>query len=103
MKTRQRKHLISARALADLANRFDDDMAAWENMRPVGREWGSPDYERLSRIDDLVFGATVEQDAETGLFAGHVSGIPGAHSQGATRTELEDNLREVLEMIDEGL
>lgn len=102
MKSRHRKHLISARALADLVACFDSDMVAWQNMPPVGREWGSPDYERLSRIDELLLGATIERCAKTGLFVGHVPGIPGAHSQGATRDELEDNLREVLEMIISG-
>lgn len=24
---------------------------AWDNMTPVGREFGSPDYERLSILD----------------------------------------------------
>ncbi len=27
---------------------------AWLNMAPVGREFGSPDYERLSVMDDRV-------------------------------------------------
>jgi len=102
MKVRQRKHLIATRALAGLATHFVDEMAAWQNIRPVGREWGSPDYERLSRIDNLVFDATIEHCADADLFVGHVPGIPGAHAQGATREELDDNLREVLEMIYEG-
>jgi predicted RNase H-like HicB family nuclease len=63
---------------------------------------GSPNYDRLSRIDDLVVGAMIEQCVETGLFVGKIIGKLGVHSQGATRGELEDNLREVLEMICEG-
>lgn len=25
---------------------------AWDSMAPIGREFGSPDYERLTRLDD---------------------------------------------------
>lgn len=30
-----------------------DDMADWDSMAPVGREFGSPDYERLAELDNL--------------------------------------------------
>lgn len=43
--------------------------------------------------------AVVERDSETGLYVGHVPGFPGAHSQGATLDELNDNLREVIAML----
>ena len=43
--------------------------------------------------------AVVEQDSDTHLFVGYVSGWPGAHSQGATREELRDNLLEVIQML----
>lgn len=45
------------------------------------------------------FTAVVERDAETGLLVGHVPGWPGAHSQGATLDELQENLREVVSML----
>ncbi|MDP2937333.1 MAG: type II toxin-antitoxin system HicB family antitoxin [Dehalococcoidia bacterium] len=44
------------------------------------------------------FTAYVEWDPETKLHAGIVSGIPGAHTQGATLDELRENLKEVLEL-----
>ncbi len=44
------------------------------------------------------FTAYVEWDAETKLYVGSVPGIPGAHSQGATLDELQQNLKEVLEL-----
>jgi predicted RNase H-like HicB family nuclease len=47
------------------------------------------------------FAVIIERDIANGLFVGHVPGIPGAHSQGATLEELERNLREVLEMLSE--
>ena len=42
--------------------------------------------------------AYVELDAESGLYVGTIPAIPGAHSQGATLDELQENLREVLEL-----
>ena len=41
----------------------------------------------------------VERDPDTNLLIGHVSGWPGAHSQGADVDELQQNLREVIEML----
>jgi predicted RNase H-like HicB family nuclease len=45
------------------------------------------------------FNFIVERDPETGLYVGYVPGWPGAHSQGATLDELEQNLREVIAML----
>jgi len=45
------------------------------------------------------FTAVVERDTETGLFVGYVPGFAGAHSQGATLDELNENLREVVAML----
>ena len=41
----------------------------------------------------------VERDPETNLLVGYVPGWPGAHSQGADIDELQQNLREVIEML----
>ena len=43
--------------------------------------------------------AVVEQCPDTGLYVGYVPGFPGAHSQGQTLDELNNNLREVIEML----
>ena len=45
------------------------------------------------------FTAIVERDPETGLFVGHIPGFIGAHSQGATLDELQENLHEVVSML----
>ena len=45
------------------------------------------------------FTAVIERDYETGLFVGYVPGFPGAHSQGETLDELNNNLREVIAML----
>jgi predicted RNase H-like HicB family nuclease len=45
------------------------------------------------------FTAIVERDAETNLYVGYVPGFPGAHSQAKTVDELQENLREVIEML----
>lgn len=43
--------------------------------------------------------AVVERDTETGLLVGYVPGFAGAHSQGETPEELNENLREVVSML----
>lgn len=45
------------------------------------------------------FMAVVERDPESGIYVGYVPGFPGAHSQGATPEELQENLQEVVEML----
>lgn len=45
------------------------------------------------------FDFVVERDQETGLLVGYVPCWPGAHTQGADLEELQQNLREVIEML----
>ncbi|WP_413200857.1 type II toxin-antitoxin system HicB family antitoxin [Nostoc piscinale] len=45
------------------------------------------------------FTAIIERDPDTNLYVGYVPGFPGAHSQGETLDELNENLREVIEML----
>ncbi len=45
------------------------------------------------------FTAIVERDAETQLYVGYVPGFAGAHSQAETLDQLQENLREVIEML----
>ena len=45
------------------------------------------------------FTAIIERDTDTNLLVGYVPGFPGAHSQGASLDELNQNLREVIEML----
>lgn len=45
------------------------------------------------------FVAVIEKCPDTGLYVGHVPGMPGAHSQGATIEELNENMQEVLGML----
>lgn len=45
------------------------------------------------------FTPIVERDSETNLYVGYVPGFPGAHSQGETLDELQENLGEVIEML----
>ena len=44
------------------------------------------------------FTAYVEWDPETKLYVGIVPGIPGAHTQGASLDELQENLKEIMEL-----
>ncbi len=41
----------------------------------------------------------IERDADTSLLIGYVPGFPGAHSQAETLDELQENMREVIEML----
>jgi predicted RNase H-like HicB family nuclease len=43
--------------------------------------------------------AVVEKCPDTGLYVGYIPGLAGAHSQGATRDELNQNLQEVVAML----
>jgi predicted RNase H-like HicB family nuclease len=46
-----------------------------------------------------IFTAIVERDSDTNFYVGYVPGFPGAHSQAETLDELQENLREVIEML----
>jgi len=46
-----------------------------------------------------VFPVIIERCKETGLLVGYVPGIPGAHTQAETLEELQQNIKEVLELI----
>lgn len=46
-----------------------------------------------------IFTAIVERDLDTRLYVGYVPGFPGAHSQAETLDELQENLREAIEML----
>ena len=43
--------------------------------------------------------AVIERCPDTHLYVGHVPGFPGAHSQGETLEELNENLKEVIAML----
>ncbi len=43
--------------------------------------------------------AIIERCPDTGLYVGYVPGFPGAHSQGESMDKLNENLREVIEML----
>jgi len=44
------------------------------------------------------FTAFIERDPESGLYVAIVPQLPGAHTQAATLDELQQNLREVVEL-----
>jgi len=45
------------------------------------------------------FTAIVEKCTDTGLYVGYVPGFPGAHTQAESLDELQQNLREVINML----
>ncbi len=46
-----------------------------------------------------VYSAVIERCSQTGLFVGFVPGFPGAHSQGETLDEVNQNLHDVITML----
>ncbi len=45
------------------------------------------------------FTAVIEKCSDTGLYVGYVPGFPGAHSQGRTLDDLNQNLQEVVGLL----
>jgi predicted RNase H-like HicB family nuclease len=45
------------------------------------------------------FTAYIEFDPESRLYVGTIPGLPGGHSQAATLDELQQNLKEVVELV----
>jgi predicted RNase H-like HicB family nuclease len=43
--------------------------------------------------------AVIERCPDTGLYVGYIPGFPGAHTQGHTLDELQENLKEVVAML----
>ena len=72
-------------------------MADGMACRP-GREYPRVQAKETGRIMRS-FSIVVERDPDTGLYVGHVPGWPGAHSQGGTLDELQNNLKEVVAML----
>ncbi len=52
-----------------------------------------------SQFMSNTFTAYIEFDAETGLYVGTIPGLAGGHSQGASLDQLQQNLKEVIELI----
>lgn len=46
-----------------------------------------------------VYSAIIEKCIETNMYVGYVPGFSGAHAQGETIDELNENLHEVIEML----
>jgi predicted RNase H-like HicB family nuclease len=46
-----------------------------------------------------MFTAVVEKCPDTGLYVAYVPGFPGAHTQAESLGKLQDNLREVIDML----
>lgn len=50
---RKRKSSVCERALRRHRSLFEEELRPWDRMPPVGREFGSPDSERLVAEDQL--------------------------------------------------
>jgi predicted RNase H-like HicB family nuclease len=43
--------------------------------------------------------AIIEKCPDTNLYVGYIPGVPGAHTQAETLEELNENLKEVIELL----
>lgn len=50
-------------------------------------------------MKDHIYTAVIERDVATGLYVAYVPDLPGAHTQAETLEELNQNLREVVELV----
>ncbi len=64
---RKRKSIIDARLLRQRRRLFEQEMQLWDQMPAVGREFGSPDFERLM-AEDQRNGVGIFDPALKGLF-----------------------------------
>lgn len=69
-----------------------------EGVRPASRAARHHPL-RLEALTMRTYTAVVERCPATRLYVGYVPGLPGAHSQGETLEELNDNLREVIALV----
>lgn len=61
MKNRKNKHRLYKLWFQDSPfPRWSAEDRAWDSMAPVGREFGSPDYERLMELDHREYEAKME-------------------------------------------
>jgi hypothetical protein len=68
MKNRKNKHRLYRLWFQDKPYlRWSDEDRAWESMAPVGREFGSPDYERLMELDNREYEAQIKMKSESRL------------------------------------
>jgi len=56
-------------------------------------------FYQFSRYPMRTFTAIVERCSDTGLYVGYVPGFLGAHSQGQTLDELNENIQEVVSLL----
>jgi len=54
-------------------------------------------FERRGNL--RTYTAVIEKCPDTGLFVGYIPGLRGAHSQGETLDEVNQNLKEVVELL----
>lgn len=66
MKNRKNKHRLYRLWFQDKPYlRWSTEDRAWESMAPVGREFGSPDYERLMELDNREYEAQIKVNSES--------------------------------------
>ncbi|HWK88469.1 MAG TPA: type II toxin-antitoxin system HicB family antitoxin [Longimicrobium sp.] len=70
-----------------------------DTAHEVGRPVPDPKGRKLMLPEMRTYTAVVERSKDTGVFVAYVPGWSGAHAQGGSITEVEDRLREVIDML----
>jgi predicted RNase H-like HicB family nuclease len=77
-----------------------EEAAKYERIREqVTEEFSGSQHEENGDSTMKAYTAVVERCPDTGLYIGYIPGFPGAHSQGETLDQLNENLREVIAML----
>lgn len=56
-------------------------------------------YNHTSMKATQPYTAVIEQDTATGYYVAYIPDLPGAHTQAATLEELQQNLKEVVQLV----
>jgi predicted RNase H-like HicB family nuclease len=65
----------------------------------LGYAIANPTYKKYRGSYMKTYTAIVERCTETGLYVGYISGFSGAHTQAESLDKLNQNLKEVIEML----
>ena len=89
-----RRRMIEARAGLGRRRRRTTGRQSASQRSGLGVSFGGPSGGSLRTAT-----AVIERDPDLGLCVGHIPGWPGAHSQGASLDELQQNLRDVIAIL----
>jgi hypothetical protein len=82
---------------SDLPHQAASEDLAWLDAAPIGREFGSPDYERLTALDQAAFAAFQSWEKVWEWLASPNSQLDGACPEDASRSP--DGFSKIMSML----